>query len=270
MKTGRRRRRRGWIAAGAAVVVVVVAVAVVWRFRNETTEATVSEAVDRYRERTGTTVAGEAVVPVATLPEPGVYVYATTGRAEVDALTGAAHTYPAETALTVTVEGCGARLRWEGVRERWEERLLCPSSDGLALVEMRTYREFFGQGDERTYRCDEGAVELPTALDARFSANCSTPGTSQSGATTISYEGRVIGTEAVTVGGQEHRAVHVRLQGRFSGSTEGEQTTDRWLLPGGLLAREERRQRTISDSVVGSVTYQETYTIELLSTEPRG
>ena len=46
---------------------------------------------------------------VAELPEPGVYVYATTGSAKVDALNGAAHTYPAETTITVTLEGCGAR-----------------------------------------------------------------------------------------------------------------------------------------------------------------
>ncbi len=264
MRAGRR-RRWPW-AAGILVVLIVVAVVVALTgFDNDTTELSVSDAVERYREAGA---GGEA--SVVELPEPGVYVYATTGSAEVDALNGATHTYPAETTLTVTLEGCGARVRWVGVRERWEERLVCPTDDGLALREVRTFREFFGQGDERTYTCDEGAMELPAALDTSFSATCPTGGTSQSGSTTIDFEGTVRGIEPVAVGGEEHEAVHVSIVGRFTGATEGEQVTERWLLPGGLLAREERRQRTTSDSVVGSVTYQETYALELTSTEPRG
>lgn len=263
-----RRRRRWWWAAGILVVLVVAVVVVALTvFDNDTTELSVSDAVEQYRD-SGAGTGDE--MSVAELPEPGVYVYATTGSAKVDALNGAAHTYPAETTITVTLEGCGARVRWVGVRERWEERLVCPTDDGLALREVRTFREFFGQGDERTYTCEKGAMELPAALDTRFSATCPAGGTSQSGATTIDFEGTVRGVEPVTVGGEEYQAVHVSIVGRFTGATEGEQTTERWLLPGGLLAREERRQRTASDSVVGSVTYQETYALELTSTEPRG
>jgi hypothetical protein len=73
------------------------------------------------------------------VPEPGVYVYASRGFDSVDALTGARHDYPAQTTVTVTTEGCGVRVRWNTVRERWDEwfidRWLRPRA-GLVLREV--------------------------------------------------------------------------------------------------------------------------------------
>ncbi|HEX5366462.1 MAG TPA: hypothetical protein VFW63_07350 [Acidimicrobiales bacterium] len=265
---GSRRRRWWWLAAGAGVVVVAGVVAAV-AVGNDSTELTVSEAVDDYEadDLRGGTGGGGRDGGAAALPAPGVYVYATTGRAEVDALTGAAHDYPDRTTITVSRQGCGANLRWVGVEERWEERVVCPSDGALVLDRIRAYRQFFQQGDERVYTCD-GLVEVPAAPVTTLRGSCASEGTGKSGATTIRFRGTVRDHEPVTVAGERHDAVHVRITGRFTGTTEGVQTTERWLLPSGLVAREERTQRTVSDSVVGRVTFEERYAIRLVSTEP--
>lgn len=264
------RRWPWWVAGTLAVLLVAAAAVAVIVLRNDTSELSVPEAVDAYREANdATAVSDDARASIAKLPKPGVYVYATSGQAEVDALAGATHHYPERTTLTVTLAGCGARLRWVAVQQRWEERTVCPATDGLGLGEVRTFREFFGQGDERTYTCDQGAMELPAHAATRFVATCSSGGTSKSGATEIRFTGTVLGIEPVTVAGETLQAVHVSVVGTFTGATRGEQTTERWLLPGGLVAREQRHQRTVSDSVVGTVTYQERYVLELTSTEPR-
>ncbi len=258
------------MAGTLAVLLVAAAAVAAIVLRNDTSELSVPDAVDAFREAEDASAVSDAArASIAELPEPGVYVYATSGQAEVDALTGATHHYPERTTLTVTLAGCGAHLRWVAVQQRWEQRTVCPTADGLGLREVRTFREFFGQGDERTYTCDQGAMELPAHAETRFVATCSSGGSSKSGATTIRFTGTVLGVEPVTVAGETLQAVHVNLVGTFTGATEGEQTTERWLLPGGLVAREQRHQRTVSDSIVGRVTYQERYVLELTSTEPR-
>lgn len=85
------------------------------------------EAVGEFRDgQVPTTVATSVIaanpavastMPATTspliLPEPGVYLYESSGFDSVDALTGARHDYPAQTTVTITTEGCGVRVRWE-------------------------------------------------------------------------------------------------------------------------------------------------------------
>ncbi len=265
---GRRRRRRLWLLTGVVALLLLGGVAgiVIVVLHNDTTEVSVGEAVRRFERSAGVSGPGEGA---SALPAPGVYVYDTSGQASVDALNGASHTYPPQTTLTVTREGCGARLRWVGVKERWEERLVCPTGDGLALREVHSYHEFFNQGDERTYTCDANALDLPMGAKTSFTATCTSAGSSKSGADDMRIDGTVIGIEKVTVGAETRDALHVHLAGHFTGDTNGDQTTDRWLLPGGLLAKEVRDQRTVSSSIIGPVTYKEHYVLQLVSTEPR-
>lgn len=266
----RRVRRRGlWALAAAVVVLLIGGVAgiVLVVLHNDTTDLSVGEAVQRFERTAGR--AGGGPEGASALPAPGVYVYDTSGQASVDALNGASHPYPAQTTLTVTDDGCGARLRWVAVKERWEERLVCPTGEGLALREVHSYHEFFNQGDERTYSCDANALDLPMGDKTTFTATCTSAGSSKSGADDMRIDGAVVGVERVTTPAGTHDTVHVRLVAHFTGDTNGDQTTDRWLLPGGLLAKEVRDQRTVSSSIIGPVTYTEHYVLQLVSTEPR-
>jgi len=167
------RRRRLLIGAttivllGAAVFVVRAA----WP-NDRARSVDASEALERYREATAdATVADEPsssssappVDPPAALPPAGVYRYRTSGSESIDALGGTSHTYPAETTLTVTANGCGVRLRWDVLVERREEWRLCLGDDGIELPPLAaSYHEFYGTGRLETQTCDGAVLLLPT------------------------------------------------------------------------------------------------------------
>ena len=168
-----------WTTGRIALVVVVavaaagVAVAVLLWPSDRTRVVQVDEAVDNFRASTvpDDTDAGdpEATVSASTVPatapslvEPGVYRYATTGWEDIDALNGARHDYPAETAITVTAEGCGVRLRWDALRERRDEWRLCPTEEGIELQpDAIQYHEFFQQPQLEHLDCDRSVVVVP-------------------------------------------------------------------------------------------------------------
>ncbi|HEY4331043.1 MAG TPA: hypothetical protein VGM78_00675, partial [Ilumatobacteraceae bacterium] len=159
----------------ASVVVLVAATIVALHFhiftKSKTTPLSVDQVTRRFEESTSTTtsattsplattvpttvpastaattpatVAGSTTTtittmttPPARLPALGVYVYTTTGRDSVDALTGDHHNYPAQTTITVTAFGCGVKQRWDVAKERWEEWQRCAdpgAATGAATV----------------------------------------------------------------------------------------------------------------------------------------
>src|SRR5882672_2094083 len=79
------------------------------------------------------------------LPSEGVYVYATTGRENVDILGGTQHDYPSETTITVRHEGCGMRDRWDALQGRWDARHYCAAEQGLAIRDVIQHHEFYGR-----------------------------------------------------------------------------------------------------------------------------
>src|SRR5688572_23871693 len=129
-------------------------------------ELSVDEALQRFRERDATVPGGPTQTPGVSTPRPsvsskakagpakkagsqptapdagdsslepleeGVYVYATDGYEETDALSGQRHDYPAQTTMTVSKQGCGYRWRWQPLKERWEESDGCRTSAGYVL-----------------------------------------------------------------------------------------------------------------------------------------
>jgi hypothetical protein len=198
------------------------------------------------------------------MPEAGVYVYDTAGQESIDALGGDTHTYPAETTMTVTAEGCGFRASWTPVSGRTESSLVCVEGGGLAIRDSTTAHEFFRQSDEVTFVCDSGAWWLPPVGTTDWTTTCRTADRVSTRA------GRLIGTETLTIGGEPRPSIHVRYDDVLSAGSSGTTTSDLWLDPGtGLVMKQHNEADTNNESVIGHVVFRERLDLALRSFTPR-
>ena len=145
---GRKHLSRRLMIGAAALVLVGLAGFAAWRlaFRDTTTPVSAEEVVQEAGERTTSTVpttappttatptTGTTAAPattatpvdgtgfdVGTAPgDPGLYVYATLGFEEIDALGGARHDYPSETFITIQP----GRVRQPGPLDRSRRALV--------------------------------------------------------------------------------------------------------------------------------------------------
>jgi hypothetical protein len=245
---------------GTALVILAVAGgAAVWRFvlRDDPRPETVARAIEEFREGAAAGAAGRG-------PEPGVYVYATTGAERIDVLTRPRHRYPPETTITVTRTGCGVRYRWRVLQGRSNSWLVCPRAGGEAIVRTTDAHRFLGRDDVGTDACT-GLFWLPGApkTGAAWSGRCS-------GKDPSTARGEVIALERLSVAGTEVGAVHVREVRTYANGTTGTETRDWWLAAAtGLPLRAAFVSRTVSPSPIGDVTYTETAELVLTSLEPR-
>jgi len=268
------------VAAGA------VGVAVFLGRGSTTTQVALGDAVSHFRATSSTdavtTTAARAAptsalpaplpapsstapLPTAHLPAPGVYVYATTGSDSVDALTGAHHAYPAQTTVTVTPLGCGVRVRWDAAKQRWDSWDRCLAGGGITTTAYRSYREFFGIGNENDYVCTGTALPVGAGAGTTWSMACRR-GTTD----TSAFSGTVVGSEPVTVAGTVVAAVHVHDDVTVSGASKGTETLDQWIDPAtGLVLREKGTTDTTQGTVVGRTHYHESYELDLTSLTPR-
>jgi hypothetical protein len=203
---------------------------------------------------------GRGEVPV------GVYRYATEGFEEVDALGGARHDYPATTTVTYARAGCGTEERWQPLEERVGAATSCPGSEGDELRATYQRREFFGQSQEKSYRCDPGLLLRP----AEPRPGRTWRGTCRSADSTAAFAGRVVALEELVVDGTRVPVVRVRLDGTLTGSTRGRSDREVWLRRAdGLLVQAVGRTDTDADTPGGTVRYRESYRLRLLSLQPR-
>ena len=198
--------------------------------------------------------------------EEGVYVYATDGYEETDALSGQRHDYPAQTTITVSKQGCGYRWRWQPLKERWEESDGCRTSKGYVLDRFAIYHEFFKRGILEDFACEPDAVVMPEVPVA--GASWRWQGASDD--STIDTLTKVVGFETITVGSKQIRALHMRYETTLKGSNEGTQVQDRWLKEdSGLLLRMINAvDAKVEVPFGGQANYTERYQIDLTSTKP--
>jgi hypothetical protein len=271
------RHHRVAISVTAAVLVVGVIAFVALRpylfARGTTTELSVGEVVNRYQRSqtaatdstpassSSTTVAGPARGPA--LPAPGVYVYATTGRDSVDALTGDHHDYPATTTITVTPSACGALERWDVVAERWVEWTRCARGDGVVGVSKTNFDRFFGMAQTDAYRCDGAARPVDAPPGTTWTLVCK-----ESNGETETYRGAVVGLDQLSIGATTVAALHVRIV-LDDGDARDSQVMESWFRVGtDLLLKETAHNATVNPSPIGNVNYREDYTLQLTSLEP--
>ncbi|MEX2393227.1 MAG: hypothetical protein WD826_01985 [Actinomycetota bacterium] len=194
-----------------------------------------------------------------------MYVYATEGGDEVDALRGSSHRYPAETTITVSHgDGCVAE-RWDAIEERWDERVTCRTTKGDELRRFTAYHEFFGQGDKRSMECDGYAYLASAKPGDSWTSRCwSEDGTATSKLT-------VVGWENVAVAGEKIKTLHIRVVTTVEGGPTGRSVKDVWgLAETGLTVREvSELDSDGTEPVIGRVHYHERYELNLTSLRPR-
>jgi len=198
-------------------------------------------------------------------PPDGVYVYATQGGEQTDALSGQKHQYPSQTTITLTHAGCGSVARWQPLSERWDETEACQTTRGVTLRRYSMYHQFFHKGVREDFACGSDAVVMPWNQVAgdHWTFVCHSSGT------TLDMAVRVVGFEMVDVGGRSIRAVHIRYDGRASGNDSGTETQDRWLTPDeGLFLRIVSSADIQTSTPFGRAHYLESYRIDLTSTSP--
>jgi hypothetical protein len=217
---------------------------------------------------TAPTAAGRPAGPTAPPPPPdGVYAYRTTGYEEVEAFGGARHDYPAETYMTVRRKGCGVVLRWQPLKERWDESDHCSQGPNITIDRFAMYHEFFRQGQEQPYTCDPGSHVYRAAqpAGATWKVRCASP---KYGA--IDMTTKVVGVETVQVGSESRRAVRMHYEATITGYSEGTQVQERWIDEAtGLMLRITTQVAVTTQTPLGRTPYRERYRIDLVSMQPR-
>lgn len=290
--------------AAAAVVAVGYLGYLRWWPEDTTTEVTVDEVLDRYRDAIGTapvlpvvpvtsvtergtaaptappatatiTAAATAVAPPDTvaptttpipvaLPAPGVYRYATDGREHVTALGGTDHVYPAETSLTVTPHGCGVHLRWDLLAERYEEWNLCVTDGAVTL--QPTGVQFHQFFGQAQTDVSECLATVP--LNPPPPIGTAIPRDCRLADEPWNPVWTSAGTGTATVDGGAVATtsfdVTIELTGEYP-----EHSTQHWVFaPDGLPVSISVDMESANPSPVGSVTYTETIVATLVSRNP--
>jgi hypothetical protein len=199
------------------------------------------------------------------LPEPGVYRYATSGKERIDALGGTEHVYPAETTITVTDHGCGVRLRWDLLAERYEEWHVCLVDGRVTLApDGVQFHEFYGQARTDIADCRRAVVLAPapapgteTARDCMLADELWHPVWTFTGSGTAHVDGSDIDT------------VTFEASIEVDHSEYWEHTTVLWTLStSGLPVSVDWRASSRNPSPLGGTVYTETFTAELVSATP--
>jgi len=207
----------------------------------------------------------ELARPIATLVEPGVYVYGTSGFESIDALSGVRHDYPAETTITVIVEGCGVLLRWDALQERSEEFRLCLTPAGIELqTQSLQYHEFFDQETPETVVCDVPVLLVPVVNEPPEPV-----------AQICTIEDRpwlpvweVLEPDVRDVDGESVDVRHVRMTIDDNDHNFEHYVADWLLAPSGLPIELSVLKQSRSSSVVGDVVYDEVVELALVSVDP--
>jgi hypothetical protein len=270
---GKSRVRRRVIVATVVLGALVATALVVRHLWLTDTARTVDadEAVERFRDLSSTTVSqAEAPtttdVPLFATPEPGVYRYATDGVEGIDVLGGTEHRYPSETTITITPDGCGVRLRWDLLKERYEEWRLCATPHGIE--QQRTgafYHEFFQHGSREEMTCDRGVLVVPADR---------MPGDVVPLACMLNDrpwlpEWQVLERDVRTVEGVDVQVTHVRMTVTDDDAYWEHVVADWWIDDRGLpIEMTATKQSKSNSGLVGDVVYHETYTVTLASLTP--
>lgn len=270
--TSRRRHGHRRVILGSVTVIGLVGVLAARQLlpsRGTSTPITVEDATEAFADTadtadtaSGPSTTATSLAPSVTLPAPGVYVYATTGRDEVDALNGDHHDYPTTTTITVRTSSCGVSQRWDILEERWEQWERCASGDGVAERARTSYDSFFGRSQTDTYSCTGDPRPVDAPAGSEWIVQC------VQGGAIDTYTGTVIGPETLLVGATAVETVHVQVVITGPEATDT-QSIDSWYQVGAdLLIAQQGSSRTSNPSPIGTVHYTEDYEIHLTALQP--
>ena len=227
-----------------------------------------SSAAKAAAPKAGPATAPQGNAPGSTGYAPiveGVYVFATKGYEETDALSGQRHDYPEETVITIRNGGCGWISRWEPLRERWEETEACEKPGATSMGRYTMYHEFFQRGVREDFACPGSVIQKPSPRPGEtWDFTC------KSDRSQVALKVTVVGYEDMNVGGRVVRAVHYRYDAKVSGANHGTMVQERWLSnsPRAMVRMTQQADLRVA-TPFGDANYKESYRIDLKSLEPR-
>jgi hypothetical protein len=291
------------LAIGAALTVVATAAGAFYLTRGAS-EVTVDDAVDEFRDNAAVGITEEArpqpsaaaqgtrprssSAPTSSTstaavaapadhaapatgarnafaaPQEGVYVYATEGGEQTDALAGQRHEYPSETSMVFRKGGCGWIARWQPLRERWEDSEFCETPQGAQMKSYTMYHEFFRRGQTEDFVCDGFVHKKGDSPGDTWTFGC------KSKQSTATSKVTVLGFETIDVGERPIKTIHIRYDITEKGANRGTLRQDRWLADSPrLMVRLIQKADLVTDSPFGPVDYKESFRIDLKSAEPK-
>ncbi len=251
-----------------AIVLLLVIAAVAFGVRtlgarDETDAVDTKEAAELVGDE-----GGSADVEAGDRPEAGTYTYAGRGTESVSALGGSSHEFPDEINVVVQLDeddDCAWTANVVYVEQHIEERRYCTENGTMVDRGFTRKIEFFNQLQETTFTCGDDAERLRT--DAKEGDTWTW--TCENGtASTSEYTARSLGTETLTVGGEQVETYRTRVTSKQTGETVGSDTSEFWLDETGLIVKFTAKLKVDTESVLGKTTFQEDIAYALTSLVP--
>jgi hypothetical protein len=254
------------IAIVAVAVFVVGGWAVLGWLRSGPRVVSVDEVLNNFRATT--TIPGQVeTFQTHPIPEEGVYTYATSGTESLNGPLSETHTYPLQSAVTVTRTPCGFTWRWDVFERRSDVSTWCWTGAGLIETDSSTDHIFFKVHDKRGFVCSPPAIVLPKQTPPTSPL----PGAVCEGGDTVNTKTvEYIGHETLSVAGVEVETVVMKNTDVAGNKSTGESAVTMWLRPSdGLVVKMHRQADIGNDSIIGKIHYLEDITLVLTSLTPQ-
>ena len=255
-------RRKVWIGVALGLLGLIGGALVfrAWLFKSPD-PVDIDSVIDEFENRT---TMPNSTVDQGLLTE-GVYLYDTIGFEAVKGRISTRNDYTEITPITVRWTECGVDYRWDAMSTRWDQLSLCLEERGLFEFQTTEQHEFFRVRETRTYKCDDRALLVPSAVVKGdfWEAICRDVDAQTNRTTTVE------GIESLLVGGEEVEVIHIGINQDLVGSAVGTARIDYWFRQSdGLIVRYEKQISAERDTPIGSVTYSEDVEITLRSLNP--
>lgn len=195
-------------------LILAAAGAWLWRGASSSTLASADGAVADYRARM-------ADAPPARdrpgVPAPGVYFYRQSGSEEAGGAITVSRALPARAVYIASPTAAGYHEDLRLSAEHVEEARFRVDRRGATAEWRRTKITFLGVGEDDRSQITPPSLDHPAELspDARWG------GTYRSGDVTVTYTGRVVGRDSMTLDGRTVPAVVLRTDSSFAGRITG-------------------------------------------------
>jgi hypothetical protein len=152
------------------------------------------------------------------------------------------------------------------VKQHIEERDYCTKDGNLYDLGFTRETEFFNQTQKTVYDCpDDEATRLRTTGQPNdvWKWTCT-----QGSAAKSDYTTTLLGTETLTVGGEQVKTWHTKVVSNQTGDTNGTDTSEFWLTETGLIVKFTTNLDVDTKSVLGDTNFKEKTSYALVSLVP--
>lgn len=269
----RLRNIKWWVpvaAIGGVVIIAATLIVLLFVNRDEPGARSMDDALDDFRSDTSTAGATDG-------PPEGVYQLEGSG---TEALSFPPLTQSDGATMPMTInsteDGCWS-MRIDYNEAHWQDWQLCSDNTAVSEFGGRTFQRWdLGAttiDNTSLFVCEPAVifVDLAARQGATSPRSCTGTNEAVEGETITAGTDTVVGFEQLAVGIEQVDAIHIRSDQVASGSQTGTIVNDFWFrVSDGLPLRGERNSTIESNSPVGTITYTEEGSWQLVSTEPAG